>query len=150
MNLIVRPGLPGPNTALHRIGAAQMPSAEAVNPLKTTGITDFKIAPILADSASICTKCFPQVLIHAILSFKMGLEVWIRYTVQPTQFSHQDAGFCSPGRMVGGASRDRTDDLIVANDALSQLSYSPTGRLELYLDHFSSHPTSAPQLQAIT
>ena len=28
----------------------------------------------------------------------------------------------------GGASRDRTDDLIVANDALSQLSYSPTGR----------------------
>jgi hypothetical protein len=26
----------------------------------------------------------------------------------------------------GGASRDRTDDLIVANDALSQLSYSPS------------------------
>jgi hypothetical protein len=32
---------------------------------------------------------------------------------------HPVAGF-------GGASRDRTDDLIVANDALSQLSYSPT------------------------
>ena len=29
-------------------------------------------------------------------------------------------------KKVGGASRDRTDDLIVANDALSQLSYSPT------------------------
>ena len=29
-------------------------------------------------------------------------------------------------RKHGGASRDRTDDLIVANDALSQLSYSPT------------------------
>ena len=29
---------------------------------------------------------------------------------------------------IGGASRDRTDDLIVANDALSQLSYSPTLR----------------------
>lgn len=28
--------------------------------------------------------------------------------------------------VLGGASRDRTDDLIVANDALSQLSYSPT------------------------
>ena len=27
---------------------------------------------------------------------------------------------------IGGAGRDRTDDLIVANDALSQLSYSPT------------------------
>ena len=29
-------------------------------------------------------------------------------------------------RSFGGASRDRTDDLIIANDALSQLSYSPT------------------------
>ena len=28
----------------------------------------------------------------------------------------------------GGASRDRTDGLVVANDALSQLSYSPTLR----------------------
>ena len=27
--------------------------------------------------------------------------------------------------LIGGASRARTDDLIVANDALSQLSYSP-------------------------
>src|SRR5438046_1776698 len=31
-----------------------------------------------------------------------------------------------PHGSFGGASRDRTDDLIVANDALSQLSYSPT------------------------
>jgi hypothetical protein len=27
---------------------------------------------------------------------------------------------------IGGRDRDRTGDLIVANDALSQLSYSPT------------------------
>ncbi len=27
--------------------------------------------------------------------------------------------------MNGGASRDRTDDLVIANDALYQLSYSP-------------------------
>ena len=27
---------------------------------------------------------------------------------------------------IGGASRARTDDLLVANEALSQLSYSPT------------------------
>ena len=27
---------------------------------------------------------------------------------------------------VGGADRDRTDDLVIANDALSQLSYGPT------------------------
>src|SRR6476619_4773848 len=35
--------------------------------------------------------------------------------------------FLNPQKIgIGGASRDRTDDLIVANDALSQLSYSPT------------------------
>src|SRR5260370_36377020 len=39
----------------------------------------------------------------------------------------------------GGASRARTDDLIVANDALSQLSYSPTGRMDCsWLRHFTS------------
>jgi hypothetical protein len=27
---------------------------------------------------------------------------------------------------IGGAERDRTADLVIANDALSQLSYSPT------------------------
>ena len=35
-------------------------------------------------------------------------------------------GVCKLLIYFGGASRDRTDDLIVANDALSQLSYSPT------------------------
>jgi hypothetical protein len=29
--------------------------------------------------------------------------------------------------MLGGAERDRTAGLLVANEALSQLSYSPTG-----------------------
>jgi hypothetical protein len=38
-----------------------------------------------------------------------------------------DWHFC--WNLFGGASRDRTDDLIVANDALSQLSYSPTVRV---------------------
>jgi hypothetical protein len=34
----------------------------------------------------------------------------------------------SGDRESGGASRARTDGLVVANDALSQLSYSPTKR----------------------
>src|SRR6202142_1748009 len=38
---------------------------------------------------------------------------------------------------IGGASRARTDDLIVANDALSQLSYSPT-LLDSGFSYFSS------------
>ena len=32
----------------------------------------------------------------------------------------------------GGASRDRTDDLITASDALSQLSYSPNDYMQKY------------------
>lgn len=33
--------------------------------------------------------------------------------------------FCDEGVFYGGAERDRTADLLVANEALSQLSYSP-------------------------
>ena len=40
--------------------------------------------------------------------------------------------------IFGGASRDRTDDLVVANDALSQLSYSPTAKRRECLPNYSS------------
>lgn len=33
------------------------------------------------------------------------------------------------GSDIGGDDRDRTDDLVIANDALSQLSYVPTKNL---------------------
>ncbi len=36
--------------------------------------------------------------------------------------------FRRPPRTLGGADRDRTDDLLNASQALSQLSYSPTHR----------------------
>jgi hypothetical protein len=42
----------------------------------------------------------------------------------------------------GGASRARTDDLIVANDALSQLSYSPTQWWDCFFDFTSRHSIS--------
>jgi len=45
---------------------------------------------------------------------------------------------------IGGASRDRTDDLIVANDALSQLSYSPILRIIRAVTNFSSALDSGP------
>ena len=35
----------------------------------------------------------------------------------------------------GGRDRDRTDDLLVANEALSQLSYTPENRLLRYFQH---------------
>jgi hypothetical protein len=44
----------------------------------------------------------------------------------------------------GGASRDRTDDLIVANDALSQLSYSPVRIVSEVPDYFISLRTQLP------
>jgi hypothetical protein len=34
--------------------------------------------------------------------------------------------------VIGGAERDRTAGLLVANEALSQLSYSPTREEELF------------------
>ena len=40
---------------------------------------------------------------------------------------HTRANF-SIGSGVGGARRDRTDDLLLAKQALSQLSYGPAGR----------------------
>ena len=52
------------------------------------------------------------------------------------------------GNNSGGASRPRTGDLIVANDALSQLSYSPTrGEKRCYFD-FTSARQFAPHLCA--
>jgi hypothetical protein len=38
------------------------------------------------------------------------------------------ASWDGTGREIGGASRDRTDDLFHAMEALSQLSYGPTRR----------------------
>ena len=61
-------------------------------------------------------------------------------------------GVWTHGRF-GGASRARTDGLVVANDALSQLSYSPTrdGLLvcEFILPAFF-HPHQASYVTLIT
>ena len=46
----------------------------------------------------------------------------------PTELSRLSNEIKPPlcgGVFFGGADRDRTDDLLVANEALSQLSYSP-------------------------
>ena len=46
---------------------------------------------------------------------------WIRMSSR-----HRARWTCAPGRVPGGASRDRTGDLLVANQTLSQLSYGPS------------------------
>ena len=43
------------------------------------------------------------------------------------------ARFNFGGDFDGGAKRDRTADLLVANEALSQLSYSPTNGNDLLI-----------------
>jgi hypothetical protein len=48
---------------------------------------------------------------------------WAHFVFVPT------GSVCFVEDSNGGASRDRTDGLVVANDALSQLSYSPTDRM---------------------
>jgi hypothetical protein len=57
----------------------------------------------------------------------------------------EDAG----GRGSGGASRDRTDDLFHAMEALSQLSYSPV-RKTLYLKGIMPPTHSARRLPVIS
>ncbi|CAI2932479.1 protein of unknown function [Aminobacter niigataensis] len=37
------------------------------------------------------------------------------------------------GQSAGGAEEDRTPDLVIANDALSQLSYSPVQRMAAFI-----------------
>ena len=57
------------------------------------------------------------------------------------------AGLAEDICLFGGASRDRTDDLVVANDALSQLSYSPTAKNGgRYLQNYSSKVAPALKL----
>jgi hypothetical protein len=41
-------------------------------------------------------------------------------------FSHSQFRLSQRGQETGGAERDRTDDLLLAKQALSQLSYGPT------------------------
>jgi len=47
-----------------------------------------------------------------------GVPVWLRQPKWPLFLQHSAA-------QVGGARRDRTDDLLLAKQALSQLSYGP-------------------------
>jgi hypothetical protein len=50
------------------------------------------------------------------------------------------------GCVIGGAKRDRTADLLVANEALSQLSYSPTRWEQPH--YFSSEQSKCGKLAA--
>jgi hypothetical protein len=48
----------------------------------------------------------------------------------PRRMLQPDRNKLAHEKGFGGADRDRTGGLVVANDALSQLSYSPTCKVE--------------------
>ena len=50
--------------------------------------------------------------------------------MQEFSIIHETLSFCKyfSKNIVGGGKRDRTDDLLLAKQALSQLSYAPTIR----------------------
>ena len=50
----------------------------------------------------------------------LRIRRWIRMSSR-----HRARWTGAPGRVPGGASRDRTGDLLLAKQALSQLSYGP-------------------------
>ncbi len=49
-----------------------------------------------------------------------------------------------PYRVDGGADRDRTDDILLAKQALSQLSYSPILRYVVDQNNTSSKQSGGP------
>ena len=78
---------------------------------------------------------------------------FLRITRLPTSSPN-----CQKANKFCGASRDRTDDLLVANQALSQLSYSPSLKrgfpqvglrgLEPRTSSLSGMRSNQPELQA--
>src|SRR5271166_5142110 len=69
--------------------------------------------------------------IRLSLSVKTNFRIFKEHTRIPRPACHEACGACmthdTPCATVGagGASRDRTGDLLVANQTLSQLSYGP-------------------------
>ncbi len=74
------------------------------------------------------------------------LALVLRSDGRPRRFAKSRISVEEPPKTakIGGASRDRTDDLIVANDALSQLSYSPA-RWRVYFFDFTSRSAISPR-----
>src|SRR2546421_7541608 len=66
--------------------------------------------------------------IRAITPAHVGTlgEAPIQTLFAAVRMSSRHHASCAAGRGAGGASRDRTGDLLVANQALSQLSYGPS------------------------
>ena len=64
-----------------------------------------------------------------ILSRTTSLFLALQQTHRLLLFNKKP-GIALPGIFYGGADEDRTRDLLVANETLSQLSYSPRTRID--------------------
>jgi hypothetical protein len=112
-----RGGVPACSNRPSRLLQAPFPSAAAPIPLSAKTVRPAKpkaggkLPPLAAQGEKPPLSSF----------FAVAITAWSPFGSPENQ---------SKGR-IGGAERDRTADLLVANEALSQLSYSPTPQREL-------------------
>ena len=84
------------------------------------------LKPIAVDELRSTTICHPKVKI-----FFARPNLLTEALNKSSQMSASESRIWKPQAIenIGGATRDRTADLVTASHALSQLSYSPTRKL---------------------
>src|SRR5438128_10720127 len=79
----------------------------------------------------------------ATIGIRNGSKLIILLTTSMRHLLHKRArrATARPATVFGGADRDRTGGLLVANQALSQLSYSPTIKWWAWVElNYRPHP----------
>ena len=88
----------------------------------------------------------PQFRRHRAQSSRVAAFVHSSFTVRTKNGDRGRSGFSkcfALSEEVGGRDRDRTGDPLLAKQVLSQLSYTPTLRNGISLNHFRQQRTSA-------
>ena len=81
--------------------------------------------PMLGDCASIATLCHDRLSERSYLFTMSDIAHAVSSRMARWRFAH-DVLLRTSQSSVGGARRNRTDDLLLAKQALSQLSYGPS------------------------
>ena len=98
----------------------------SIDPIRLALHFDWASHYVRASSISRCFQAVPAALYEECVVFFRDLPAAV--SVAQTRCDSVET-IENIQSEFGGASRARTDDLIVANDALSQLSYSPARRM---------------------
>ena len=123
---------------LSRLIFSELTRTGSGNPRWSTTSHDMHSSRCLAATGLVCFMCFQR-------SWTMSKSIWF-----DTRSAGQSSGH-------GGGERTRTDDLLLAKQALSRLSYTPCrpaagmvglGRLELPTSRLSGVRSNRTELQA--